>query len=165
MRTVFAITFLVGCATAAPLVPTIPVERQVELEPLPPDPEEEALPSGTPPAEWVEPLEVNSCFDSTTGKAVNKPCPAKSGVAMSEAKAVKLAGYKIRYRELRQNYVSDRKVFAAQRELYETRLRLADKAIQDLQPSWLDRHKAEIGIVGGFILGAGATIAVELLRN
>lgn len=165
MRKLLAVLALVGCTSAPPLPPTIPEERRVELEPLPPDPEDEVLPANVPTVEWVEPLEVNACFDPSTGKAVNKPCPAKNGIAMSEAKAIKLGFYKIRYREMRTNYASDRKVFGAQRELYETRLKLADKAIQDLQPSWLDKHKAELGIFGGFILGVGTVIAAQTLGD
>jgi hypothetical protein len=73
--------------------------------------------------------------------------------------------FKIRYRELRTNYVADRKVFAAHRELYETRLELADKAIQKLQPSWWDQHKTELGVLGGFILGAGMTASIAILTD
>jgi hypothetical protein len=51
-------------------------------------------------------------------------------------------------------------VWAAHRELYEKRLQLADQAIQKLQPTWWERHKLQLGVVGGFVLGSALTIAI-----
>lgn len=79
---------------------------------------------------------------------------------MSEARAARFGIFKIRYRELRINYTADRTTWSAQRELYEAKLQLADKAIQDLQPDWWARHKAELGVIGGFVVGAAVTLAV-----
>lgn len=155
-----------ACAGAKPLEPTIPESKRVEAEPLPPDPETEKLDSNVPPEDWVEALEPGSCTDATGKPTTNvKPCPARAGIAMSEAKAARFGLFKIRYKELRTNYVSDRNVWAAQRELYETRLKLADKAIQDLQPGWWDRHKGEFGVIGGFILGTAMTISIYAIAN
>jgi hypothetical protein len=154
---------LISCAIPKPLAPTIPEAHRSETEALPPDPETEAL-EGVPSGDWIEPLESGSCFDAA-GKSSSlvRPCPEKSGIAMSEARAARFALFKIRYKELRTNYVSDRKVWAAQRELYETRLVLADRAIQDLQPSWLDKHKGELGLLGGTVLGVVITTAASLV--
>lgn len=156
---------LIACAAPKPLAPTVPEANRVELEPLPPDPDTEVL-EGNSSEDWIESLEAGSCFDAT-GKPTTtiKPCPAKPGIAMSEARAARFALFKIRYRELRTSYVSDRKVFGAQRELYETRLVIADKAIQALQPSWLDRHKGELGLLGGVILGTGLTVLITVATN
>lgn len=156
-----------ACAGAKPLEPTIPEGKRVETEPLPPDPETEKLDSNVPPEDWVEPLEPGTCIDAS-GKPVAgapKPCPVRAGIGMSEAKAARFGLFKIRYKELRTNYVSDRNVWAAQRELYETRLKLADKAIRDLQPGWWDQHKGEFGVIGGFILGTAMTISIYAIAN
>jgi hypothetical protein len=149
------------------VAPTVAPEHRVEEEPLPADPETEKLEGNVPPEDWVEPLEPGACLDSS-GKPVAgapKPCPVRAGIAMSEAKAARFGLYKIRYKELRTDFVSDRNVWKAQRELYEKRLQLADQAIQDLQPGWWDRHKAEFGVIGGFVLGAAMTIAIVSVAN
>jgi hypothetical protein len=132
----------------------------VEEDPLPADPETEPLDSKISSADWVEPLESGSCHDAN-GKLLVRPCPVRSGIAMSEAKAVRFALYRTRYREMRTIYVANMKVVGVQRELYETRLKQADKAIRDLQPSWLDQHSAELGILGGFVLGVATVYAAR----
>jgi hypothetical protein len=158
-----AVFCLFGCATVKPTPPTVaPGQKRVEDTPLPPDPETEKLPDGTPKGEWVKPLEKGSCVkaDGTPVPHAPQPCPNVSGISMSEEKAARLTLYKIRYPELRLNYKADRQVWKAHRELYETRLKLADEAIQKLQPGWWTRHKFQVGVVGGLILGAAATIAI-----
>jgi hypothetical protein len=160
MRKSFLALLLVGCATAPPLAPTVPIDRRVEEEVLPPDPETEPLDSKLGSADWIEPLESGSCHDAV-GKLLVRPCPVRSGIAMSEAKAARFGLYKLRYRQLRTNYEANMKVVGVQRELYETRLKQADKAIRDLQPSWLDQHSTELGILGGFALGVATVYAAR----
>jgi hypothetical protein len=84
---------------------------------------------------------------------------------MSEAKAARFGLFKVRYVELRRLYAADRMIWKAHRELYEERLQLADRTIQELQPGWWDRHKGEVGVLGGFILGVGSAFAVFALAN
>jgi len=156
------VCFFWGCATTPPPEPTVTIGKRVEDQPLPPDPASEPLPDGTPKGEWAEPLEKGACVkaDGTVSKDVVKPCPARSGVSISEEKATRLALFKIRYPELRLNYQADRQVWKAHRELYETRLQLAADRIKELQPGWFQRHKFEIGIAAGFLVGAAITISV-----
>ena len=142
-----------GVQSTRPTVPDTVVKR-VEQQPLPPDPADEPLPDGIPPGEWVEPVEAGAC----AGKA--PPCPEKSGILVSEARAVRDAKYRVRYKELRKNYEADRVVWGAHRELYEERLKLADREIQDLQPNWWDRNKLQIGVVGGVIIGIATSVAI-----
>jgi len=167
LRSIPVLILACACATPRVVAPTVAPEHQFEKEPLPPDPETEKLDGNIPAGDWVEPLEAGSCVDGS-GKPVAgapKPCPARSGIALSEAKSARFGLYKIRYKELRVDYESDRKVWAAQRELYEKRLQLADQAIQDLQPTWWDRHKAEFGVIGGFMLGTVMTVAVYAVAH
>jgi hypothetical protein len=138
------------------------MERRIEEEALPPNPETEPLEGNFPPEEWVEPIEIGMCTRPSTPTRPSSPapCPDKSGILVSEAKAARLTLTKFRYAELRKLFESDIVVWKAHRELYEERLKLADRAIQDLQPSWWDRHKGELGLVGGFLLGAAATLVI-----
>lgn len=158
---VFALT---GCATVPTLAPTVAVnaEKRVEMRPLPPDPLTEALPPGTPPEDWVLPLEAGSCFDKAGKPAQDapKPCPERSGVSLSESRAVRAKLLQIRYPELRRLYEADRMVWVAHRELYEERLKLADDKIRSMQPNWFERHALQLGIVGGFVLGAVMTVSL-----
>lgn len=148
---VLLLPLFLACASTLPTPPTVAEAKRVEVAPLPPDPQEDKLDAAIPKGEWVEPQEASSC---TPG------CPAKSGILVSEERAVRDGLYRIRYRELRTNYTADRKVWAAHRELYEKRLQLADQAIQKLQPTWWERHKLQLGVVGGFVLGSALTIAI-----
>jgi len=158
---IFAVT---GCATVPHAAPTVAinVEKRVEMRPLPTDPATEALPPGTPKDDWVLPTEAGSCLDKA-GKPVagaTGPCPAQSGVSLSESRAARAQLYQIRYPELRRLYEADRMVWTAHRELYEERLQQADQKIRDMQPNWLERHSLQLGIVGGFILGAALTVSL-----
>ena len=151
-----------ACAGYRPYVPTVPQgTNRVEVKPLPPDPAEAALPEGFAKGDWAEPLEVGGCLDKAGNQTVEMfPCPARSGILLSEEKAWRVGLYQIRYRELRRNYSADQEVWGVHRELYETRLKLADQAIQDMQPGWWDRHKFQIGTVGGIIIGVAASVAI-----
>lgn len=164
MQRTLLLIALAGCTSVTPLPPTIPAEHRIENDPVPPDPETEALDPKISAADWVEPLDSGSCHDAA-GRLLVKPCPVRSGIAMSEAKAARFGLFKIRYRELRETLIADLKVFGAQRELYETRLQLADKTIQDLQPGWIDQHKAELGVIGGFVLGIVTVAVVRSVGN
>lgn len=159
----------VGCATPSAYVPTVAVstEKRVETRPLPPDPAVEPLPSGTPPGDWVEPFEAGECLSTQGTPAVGatKPCPARSGIAESEARAARNLLFRIRYPELRKVYEADRAVWAAHRELYETRLQDASKALHDAEPNWFQQHALQLGVVGGFVLGAAMTVALTFAIN
>jgi hypothetical protein len=153
MRWLIVVLLLWGCTPPPALLPTVRVDKRVEEEVLPPDPQTEPL-EGIPSEEWVLALEAGACA------GVTGTCPSRSGILMSEGSAARFGLFKLRYIELRKLFEEDRLVWRAHRELYEERLKLADKAIQDLQPSWWDRHKGELGLVGGFLLGAATTIAI-----
>jgi hypothetical protein len=155
MRFLILALFLAACGPL-PTPPTVAESKRVELAPLPPDPAEEKLEGNVPRGDWVEPQEANSC---TAG------CPAKAGILVSEERAVRDGLYRVRYRELRLTYTADRQVWQAHRELYEKRLQLADQAIQKLQPSWWDRHKVALGVIGGFVLGSALTIGVYAIAH
>ena len=152
---------LVGaCASYKPYMPTVPEgTKRVEVTPLPPDPAEEPLPDGFAKGEWVEPLEAGGCLDQP------QPCPKRSGIAVSEERAWRDGLFRLRYKELRRAYEADRSVWGAHRELYEERLKLADHAIQDLQPSWWERHDWQIGVMGGIIAGVATTIAILAITD
>lgn len=150
------VLLLWGCATThGALPPTISAARRVELEPLPPDPSTEALPASTPPGDWVRAQEAGECWNAqgTVRPDAGLPCPAQAGILSSEARAARDALYRIRYRELRQRYEADRTVHGAQREVYETRLRLADERIRELQPTWWQQHGPVILFGAGLVLG------------
>lgn len=157
-----AAIWLAGCATtqAAPTIPNKPSSR-VEAQPLPPDPETEEV-EGLDPADWVVPLEAASCIDSNgdVTEEATRPCPDRSGIAVSEGRAVRDKLYRIRYKELRLNYEADRKVWAAQRELYEQRLQDANKLLEEAQPSWFQQHALEIGVLSGSVLGAAMAVGI-----
>lgn len=147
-----------GASTATTVRPLVAENRQPEARELPPDPVEEALPEGIPtdpPETAVEALEAGSCPPDAV-----QPCPAQSGILVSEARAARDALFRIRYRELRRTYEADRQVWAAHRELYETQVRLDREEIQRLQPGFWEEHDAEILGVVGFVIGAAITIGI-----
>lgn len=155
-----------GCA-AVPVVPTVRAEKRVEDRPLPPDPAVEALPEDTPKGDWVDSLEAASCLDKQ-GKPVpgaTVPCPARNGIASSEARAARDALFRIRYLELRRDYAADRELWKAHRELYETRLEQAEDKLQKAQPNWFQQNAFALGMVGGFILGGIATVTLTYAVN
>jgi hypothetical protein len=160
---VLVLVVATGCATV-PVVPEplINTRHVVETKPLPPDPALEALPDGTPAGDWVEPLEAASCLDKA-GKALPdapSPCPSRSGIASSEARAVRDAMYRNRYSELRRLYEADRQLWGAHRELYEERVRTGAEELKKAQPNWWQQHGPALGVVGGFVVGAASTIAI-----
>lgn len=145
-----------SCATSKPTPPKPePYLSGSDLEEraLPPDPEVEALPKDTPPDEWVEAQEEGtSC---------------KAGILESEARATRDGYYRLRYKELRQNYIADQKVWKTHRSLYERQLQLDLTKIHDLTPpppSWWDENGATVIVVTavstGVLLGAGLTVGI-----
>ena len=155
---------LTGCAGPRFQAPTVPdsVIKRVENRELPPDPAVEPIPDNIPKGDWVTTIGKGECLDQdgTPELGATNPCPAKSGIVVSEERAYRDALYRIRYRELRKTYGADRMVWSAHRELYEERLKLAGQAIENLQPSWLDRNKLQLGVVGGVVLGIATSVAI-----
>ena len=151
-----SIVLMVGCGGFAPYKPTVPtsVRKRVEMRPLPPDPATEKLPEGFPKGDWILPYEAKACAEDP------KTCPDQSGLLVSEERAYFNALYRTRYGEIRKIFGADRSVWGVHRELYESRLELADREIQNLQPSWWDRHKFQFGVVGGIVLGITASVAI-----
>jgi len=158
---VIGVLLLEGCVTTpAKWEPSIPVSNYVENDSLPADPTTEKIDS--PDGEWVAPLNEGDCWDEK-GKLVTdapKPCPPKGGILFSEGKATRFKLFELRYHELRGNYVVDRRVFGAQRALYESRLKDAGELIQKMQPTWFERHSFQLGILGGAVIGAGMAVGI-----
>jgi hypothetical protein len=158
MKTLLPLTviFMIGCGGFAPYKPTVPdsARKRIEVRPLPPDPATEKLPEGFPKGDWVIPYEAKECREKP------EECPQISGILISESRAYFDAMYRVRYKELRKTFEADRSVMGVHRELYESRLELADREIQNLQPGWWDRHKFQIGVVGGIVLGVAASVAI-----
>jgi len=148
------IVFMVSCGGLRPPTPTVPDSaiKRVEEAPLPPDPSIEPPPDGVPSEEWVEPHEPGTCS-------------GKPGILISEGRAARDARFRIRYRELRTICEVDREVWKAHRDLYETRLGLAVRTIQSLQPGWWDRNKFQLGVVGGMVIGVAASALILTTMN
>jgi len=125
----------------------IPASRWTETQPLPEDPAQAEVPSELPKGDWVEPIKKD------------EPAP-DAGILISEERAWRDAQFRIRYPELRKNYIADRGVMGAHRSLYEERYATAMSEIEKLQPTWWDRNKLALGFTGGVILGAGVTVGV-----
>jgi hypothetical protein len=149
-----------GCATLQPVPVTVAKSHYVEEEPLPADPALEKVPS--PDGDWVLPIDEEECIakDGKVPVDAPKPCPGKGGLLFSEEKATRLKLYQLGYVQLRGNYIADRKVFAAQRELYEARLKDAGEALQRAQPTWLEKNAFQLGILSGAVIGAAMAVGV-----
>jgi hypothetical protein len=155
---------LTGCAGPRFQAPTVPdsVIKRVETRELPPNPATEPIPENIPRGDWVTTIAKGECLDTdgTPELGATNPCPAKSGIVISEERAYRSALFRIRYVEIRKTFDADRMVWSAHRELYEERLKLAGQAIEDLQPSWFDRNKLPLGVVGGVVLGIATSVAI-----
>jgi hypothetical protein len=148
LQMLVATIMVVGCVTPQkPVVQFIPDTRRPELEPLPPNPRDEALEGAFVGEEWVEPLL----------KGHEAP---KSGLLVSASRAARDILFRTRYDELRKLVEADRTVWSAQRAWYEERLRLSAEEIQRLQPTWWDQNKDVILFCAGVVLGVGATVGV-----
>lgn len=149
-----------GCATLQPVPLTVPEEKWVENNALPEDPKEAKV--AAPDGEWAAPENEGDCTDKN-GKPVSdapKPCPAKGGVLISEGLAARFKLYQQDSKALRALYLADKLVWMAQRQLYETKLRMAGEAAQQNRPNWFQQHAAELGILFGLIIGAGAAVGI-----
>lgn len=162
--------FMYACAaTQTPEVrPMVAEDRRPEARELPADVRDEPLPEGTPttPGEdYVMPVERGQCLNDE-GTAVSEgPCPDQSGLVVSEARANRDALYRIRYREMRTTYESDRRVWSAHRELYEAQIAADREEIASLQPTWWERHDGTILTAVGVIVGAAITVAITFAVN
>jgi hypothetical protein len=157
----------VGCGGATTVVarPMVAENRRPEARELPQDPAQEALPEGIPtdpPETHVEALEAGSCVSEDGSTVAQGPCPAASGLVISEARAARDALYRIRYPELRRTYQADRQVWSAHRELYETQIQEDREEIRRLQPGWWEEHDGTIMGVVGLVLGAAITTAITV---
>ena len=162
VRGAFLLVLLVGCAGTSAVSPVQISLSKVEEDPLPADPGQYKVPKGVDPTEWAQDLEAATCIDGKGNVAPNagQPCPSQSGELLSEAKALKLAQYAIAYPELRRIFESDRRVWSAQRTLYEDEIKQDEAALEKERPDWWEQHKFEVGVIGGFILGSAATIGL-----
>jgi hypothetical protein len=128
--------------------PVFSGDRVVEARELPPPPELAKNFSGF-------------SGEETQIEGISKGDPAPfDGIVSSEKRAALDGQYRISYKELRSLYTADRKEWTVQRMLYEQQIVAATVKIQELQPSWFDQHKIEIGFLGGFVLGVTGTILI-----
>jgi hypothetical protein len=154
------LAFLSGCATLAPVPLTIPETKWVETQPLPADPSTAKVPFSD--GDWAVPMDEEECItkDGMPVADAPKPCPGKGGILVSEEKIARLKLFQLDSNQLRQNYAADKLVWAAQRMLYEARLKDAGEAIQKLQPDWFQLHATEIGMLFGMLVGVGTAVGV-----
>lgn len=149
MRKVVALFLLLtGCATpSVKREPLFRADEIVEARPLPKSPRDTDL--GTYPGDehMVTPI------------SKGEPAPY-DGILDSERRSARDSEFRSRYDELRVRFDADRAAWGAQRRIYEAQLDLCDQTIRSLQPTWYDLHKAEIALVTGLVLGAGATIGI-----
>lgn len=162
MRLLIAMTLAMGftgCATLQPVPLTVPESHIVENKALPIDPRD--VETGAIGPEWTTPMDEEECI-SPKGDMVSNtwPCPGKGGILYSEAKSARMGAYVLSYKQLRSNYEQDRLVWASQRALYEGRLSDAGTALQLARPGWFKEHAFELGILAGFLVGAGASVAI-----
>ena len=157
---VVAVVLLTGCAGLQPVPVTVPENQRVENEALPED--AGYVKSPFTGGEWSRPMDEEECIksDGTVFAGALSPCPGKGGVLMSEELSFRFATYRTYYKQLRLNYEADRKVWTAQRFLYETRLKDAGEAIQRQRPNWFQQHAFELGILAGVVVGAGAAVGI-----
>lgn len=151
---------LSGCATLQPVPLTIPETKWVENEPLPADPATAKIPAKD--GDWVVPMDEEECVgkDGKIPADAPRPCPGKGGLLVSEEKISQFKLYEIDSKALRLNYSVDRRVWAAQRALYEARLKDAGEALQKAQPDWFERHGFQLGVLAGALVGVALAVGV-----
>lgn len=88
----------------------------------------------------------------------DKPSPI-DGIVITEKRALENAKEKIELKELRNTHAIDSRTWAFKENKYEEGLKERDKKIEEMNNFW-QRNKFEFGVVGGFILGVGITIAI-----
>ena len=141
-----ALVFAVGCGASTPVVQYsgIREEQHVEKKKLPDPPDSEAIPKEK---DWVKPLPAGKTH-------------TEDGVLLSPEKAVRAKKWQDGYKNLRNLYELDRKVWGAQRTVYEERLGQANAEIKRRSPSWWDENKGTIAWAAGFVMGAAATVGI-----
>lgn len=164
------VLFAIGCGAAqTPEVrPLVAEDRRPEARELPEDVRDESLPEGTPvtPGEdYVMPIEAGQCLNEEGVVVAAGPCPDQSGIMVSEARANRDALYRIRYREMRDTYEADRRVWSAHRELYEAQIVADREEIAELQPTWWERHDGTVLTAVGVVVGAAITVAITFAVN
>jgi hypothetical protein len=86
------------------------------------------------------------------------------GILFSDQMAARAARLSVGYSELRALYEIDQKTWAKERAVYGRYLELGDEAIERAnkraERSWWERHQGQIGLAGGFIVGAALTTAI-----
>ena len=167
---IFFLLVIFGCGAAqTPEVrPLVAEDRRPEARELQGDVRDEPLPEGvpvTPGEDYVMPIEAGQCLNDEGTVVSEGPCPDESGLMVSEARANRDALYRIRYREMRTTYESDRRVWSAHRELYEAQIVADRQEIEDLQPTWWERHDGTILTAVGVIVGAAITVAITFAVN
>jgi hypothetical protein len=165
MKFVTLITlFTFGCAAVQtpappPLIADTPVQRP-ETQPLPADPGTIAIDPHFGTADFAQPLSAGSCINSKGTDVGTGPCPAQSGILMSEARAARMGLYQSGYKLLLADDVGARQVWTADRTLYETNYQLDQAALKKAEPTWMEKHAFELGIVTGVVVGIGMTLGV-----
>lgn len=85
------------------------------------------------------------------------------GVCMTEARSLLMADEKIELKELKQTHAVDLKLWLFKEDQYKLGLKERDERLaqqeEALNGFW-NRNKFEIGVVGGFIIGAALTIGI-----
>ncbi len=149
----FFTLFAFGCATVQtpaplPLIPETQAQRP-ETQPLPPDPATVAIDPKFGTADFIEPLAPGGCAG-----------PKQGGILMSEAHAARLGLYQSGYKLLLADDVGARQVWAAERTLYETNYQIDQAALKKAEPTWIQKHAFELGIVSGLVLGIAISLGV-----
>lgn len=142
------LAFSSGCAHEVvryPMVPEVETKRP-EMAPLPPNPADEPLPEKTPKGDWLYPVEKDEKADD-------------AGILVSEERATRDGMYRVRYKELRSICEADRAQWKAQRDIYEWQVAAARDALKKAEPNWFDKHKGDLGLLGGLVLGITMTVA------
>lgn len=114
---------------------------------------------------WVERSELPEAPKETTVRdtfavSYGDVSPG-SGVCLSEPLAYEYRNFRAGYKNLRSLYEADQLVWGAHRDVYETKIRAAEEALEEAQPSWWKRNDAQFVGVAGFIIGAATTIAIS----
>jgi len=160
--------FTIGCnhkqTTTKPLFSS---EQIIEKNTLPEDPKNKPLPDGIPKDDWVVSLEAGQCIDSNGiyTPTATRPCPDKSGIFISEARAIKQVQYIEEYNKLRTDYEASRKLWEVQREVYESELQNRQNQIDAAHKNWFQENSFSLGSLSGLILGIAVTSAVVILTT
>jgi hypothetical protein len=151
MRWLAAIAVVAGCATTATPANDRTLPEPVASTTLPPDTTRDPVP---PEDDWVLPVEDVEVA----------PGDIRSGVLLSDARAMRASRLRISYDELRALYDVDLRTWGRERVVYERYLTLADEEIERMriaaQRSWWEVNGDEVGLGLGLILGVGLSLGV-----